>query len=64
MSGHAQTDFSDIGNDIPLMCRSPIRLSSGESDLDSWSSGSEELLSLFARMDDESSEDDLDFLWC
>ena len=63
MSGHAQADFGDIRNDIPLMCRSLIRLSSGESDLDLWSTGSEELQSSLARMDDESSEDDLDFLW-
>jgi hypothetical protein len=43
------------------MCRSLIVLSSGKSDFDPWSSESEELLSPFARMDDESSEDDLDY---
>jgi hypothetical protein len=32
------------------------------SDFDSWSSGSEGLLSPFARMDDESSKEDLDFV--
>jgi hypothetical protein len=36
-------------------------LSSGESDVYQWSSKSEELLSPFARMNDESSEDDLDY---
>jgi hypothetical protein len=43
------------------MCRSLIVLSSRESDVDPWSSESEGLLSPFARMDDESSEDDLDY---
>ena len=43
------------------MCQSLIVLSSGESDVDPWSSKSEELLSPFARMDDETSEDDLDY---
>jgi hypothetical protein len=56
-----QADFSDDGNDKSLMCRSLIVLSSGESDVDPWSSESEKLLSPFARMDDESSEDDLDY---
>jgi hypothetical protein len=36
-------------------------LSSGESDVYQWSSKSEELLSPFSRMNDESSEDDLDY---
>jgi hypothetical protein len=55
------TRFWCIGNDKSLMCRSLIVLSSGKSDFDPWSSESEELLSPFARMDDESSEDDLDY---
>ena len=61
--GPAQAYFGDIRNDILLMCRSSIRFSSGESDFDLWSLGSEELLSPFVRMNDESSKDDLDFLW-
>ena len=38
-----------------------IVLSSDESDVGSWSSEGEKLISPFARMDDESSEDDLDY---
>jgi hypothetical protein len=34
---------------------------SDESDVGSWSSEGEDLMNLFARMDDESSEDDLDY---
>jgi hypothetical protein len=61
MPGPAQADFGDNGNDKSLMCQSLIVLSSGESDVDPWSSESEGLLSPFARMDDDSSEDDLDY---
>jgi hypothetical protein len=43
------------------MCKSLIVLSSGDFDVDLWSSESEELLSPFARMDDEFSKDDLDY---
>jgi hypothetical protein len=59
--GPTQTDFDDIGNDKSSMCQSLIVLSSGESHVDLWSLESEELLSPFARMDDESSEDDLGY---
>jgi hypothetical protein len=45
------------------MCQSSIRFSSEEYDFDLWSLGSEELLNPFIRMDDESSKNDLDFLW-
>jgi hypothetical protein len=38
-----------------------IVLSSDESDVGSWSSEGEKLISPFARMDDESSDDDLDY---
>jgi hypothetical protein len=46
------------------MCRSVIILSSDtsdESDVESWSSKGERLVRPFTRMDDESSEDDLDY---
>jgi hypothetical protein len=43
------------------MCKSLIVLSSGDFDVDLWSSESEEFLSPFARMDDEFSKDDLDY---
>jgi hypothetical protein len=61
MLGPAQAYFGDNGNDKSLMCQSLIVLSSGESDVDPWSSESEGLLSPFARMDDDSSEDVLDY---
>jgi hypothetical protein len=44
-----------------LSCRSPTGFSDEGSEFDSWSSGSEGWLSPFARMDEESSEEDLDF---
>jgi hypothetical protein len=44
-----------------LCCRSPTWFSNVDSDFDSWSSSSEGLLSPFARMDEESSKEDLDF---
>jgi hypothetical protein len=60
--GPAQANFGDNGNDKLLMCQSLIVLSSVESDVDSWSSADEELMSLFARMaNDESLEDELDY---
>ena len=61
MPGTAQANFGDNGNGKLLMCQSLIVLSSDEYDVDSWSSKGEELMSPFARMDDESSEDDLDY---
>jgi hypothetical protein len=59
--GPAQANFGDNGNDKLLMCQSLLVLISDESDVDSWSSEGEELMIPFDRMDDESSEDDLDY---
>jgi hypothetical protein len=60
-----QANFGDNGNDELLMCQSLIVISSDESDdesnIESWSSEGEGLMSPFARMDDGSSEDDLDY---
>jgi hypothetical protein len=64
-SGPAQANFGDNGNDELLMCHTLIVLSSDESedeaDVESWSLEGEGLMTLFAKMDDESSEDDLDY---
>jgi hypothetical protein len=59
--GKGKEIFGDVENVAPLMCRSSTGLSDSGPDFDSWSSGSKELLSPFARMDDESSEEDLYF---
>jgi hypothetical protein len=71
VTGPAQENFGllDKGKEIfgatecitPLSYRSPTGFSDGGSRFDSWSSGSEGLLSLFTWMDEESSKEDLDF---
>jgi hypothetical protein len=71
VTGPTQENFGLLGKGIEifgaaesvtsLRCRSPTGFSDGDSDFDSWSSGSEGLLSPFARMNEESSEEDLDF---
>jgi hypothetical protein len=61
VSGPAQANFGDNGNGELLMCQSLIVLSSDESDVESWSSEGEGLMSPFARMENESLEDDLDY---
>jgi hypothetical protein len=65
VSGPAQANFDDNENDELLMCQSVIILSSDESDdgsdVESWPSEGEGLMSLFARMDNESLKDDLDY---
>jgi hypothetical protein len=53
--------FGAMENVMLLICQRPTGLSDGGSDFDSWSSSSEGFLCPFARMDDESSEEDLDF---
>jgi hypothetical protein len=64
VSGPSQANFDDNENDESLMCRSVIVLSSDESDdeydVESWPSEGEGLRP-FTEMDDESSEDDLDY---
>jgi hypothetical protein len=64
-SGLAEANFDDNENDESLMCRSVIILSSDtsddESDVESWYSEGERLVSPFAGMDDESLKDDLDY---
>jgi hypothetical protein len=63
--GPAQANFSDNGNDESLLCQSVIVLISDEFDdefdVESWTSEDEVLMSPFPGMDDESSEDDLDY---
>jgi hypothetical protein len=61
VSGPAQANFGDNGNDELLTCQNLIVLSSDESNLDSWSSEGEGMVIPFAGMDDESLEDDLDY---
>jgi hypothetical protein len=59
-----QANLDDNTNDDMLVCGNVVILSSDaseESDVGSWSSEGEELGSLFAWIDDESSEDDLDY---
>jgi hypothetical protein len=74
VNGPAQANFGLLGKRkeifgatesvTPLRCRSPTGFSDGDSDFGSWSSGSAGLLSPFARMDEESSKEDLDFFCC
>jgi hypothetical protein len=63
-SGLAQANLDDKANDDMLVCENVVILSSDasdESDVGSWSSEGEGLGSPFAWIDDESSEDDLDY---
>lgn len=58
----ANFDLLDKGKEVVGAAECVILLSC-QSPTDSWSLGSEGLLSPFAKMDKESSEEDLDFLW-
>jgi hypothetical protein len=60
--GKGKENFGVVESVTSLLCQSLTGFNDGGSDFDSWSSGSEGLLSPFARMDNESSEEDLDFL--
>jgi hypothetical protein len=65
----ANFDFLDKGKEIvwaaecvtPLSSQSPMKFSSEDNLFGSWSSGNVGLLSSFAKMDEESSKEDLDF---
>jgi hypothetical protein len=71
VTGLAQVNFGflDKGKEIvgsaecvtPLSCQIPTGFSDEGSEFDSWSLGSEGWLSPFAKMDEESSEEDLEF---